>query len=1083
MRLSTISVKRPVFAGVLSVVLVVLGLASLGRLEVRQYPDVDPPVVSVDTNYRGASADVVDAEITKRLIDRLSGIEGVRTIESRSSDGNSSIDVEFVLSRDLDLAAADVRDAIASVREDLPDDVVDPEVRKSSSDSSPIIWISLTSDTLNALELTDYADRTLAERISLLDGVSRVRIGGERRYAIRVWLDRQAMAARGVTVDDIASRLEAENVELPAGRIESKLREFSVRAMSRLTEPGQFEQLVIRGEGVQRVRLGDVARVEMAAQDDRTGFTVNGKTSISLGIVRQSNANTVEVADAVRAEISRIEPTLPEGVNIRIASDDSVFIRESIREVATTLLIAIGLVVLVILVFIGSLRATLVPAVAIPVSVLGAMVVLYALGFSINVLTLLAAVLAIGLVVDDAIVVLENIERRIRGGEKPLVAAANGAREVGFAVIATTVVLVAVFIPLSFLTGKVGRLFTEFGITMAAAVMFSSFVALTVAVSLCAQILRARESRDGAARRPGPLARLSGWVARGVLGVYGALIDLTIRLRWFVAIVAVGIGASAYWFFVNLPSELTPTEDQGVFYISVEAPQGSSLEYTAAQVRKVEALLEPYWGPGGVGDNSEGGPLDRVITILSPGWGGASGVNQARIIARTLPWEQRSISTIQIVNEISPKLAAIPGVRAFASLPAGLGIRGGGQPIQFAVGGPDFETARAWADTVVSEVEGEPMFRDLRADFEATTPQLAVKIDRERAIDVGVDVAAIGRALQTFLGGREVTEFFDRGELYEVILQADPADRASPGDLSDIYVRSGTNGQLIPLSSVVTTDERGTVRELRRVNRVPSVLIAGSVNQGYSLGQALERLERAVEERLPPGATVNYLGESLEYKDSSLQLYITFGMALILVYLALAAQFESVIHPITIMVSVPLAVTGGLGALWLTGATLNIYSQIGLILLIGLMAKNGILMVEFANQLARQGKSAREAVKEAAKVRLRPILMTAISTILGAVPLVLASGAGAEGRRAIGDVIVGGMGFATLLTLFVIPALYVILSPLTKSGDPVEARFERQMAEHDAKHGGANGPVKGANGVRERGALVGGLPNGSRWKG
>jgi multidrug efflux pump len=551
---------------------------------------------------------------------------------------------------------------------------------------------------------------------------------------------------------------------------------------------------------------------------------------------------------------------------------------------------------------------------------------------------------------------------------------------------------------------------------------------------------------------------------------YGAMLSVTIRLRWVAALVAIAIGGSAYWFFVNLPKELTPTEDQGVFYISVEGPQGSTLEYTAEQVAKVEALLEPYWGPGGVGDNSQGGPLDRVITILSPGWGGASGVNTARIIARTLPWGERTVSPIQIVNELSPKLAAIPGVRASAFLPAGLGVRGGGEPIQFAVGGPDFETARVWADTVVAEVEGDPMFRDLRADFEATTPQLAVQIDRERAIDVGVDVAAIGRALQTFLGGREVTEFFDRGELYRVLLQADPSNRSSPNDLSDIYVRSGTTEQLIPLSSVVTLEERGTVRELRRVNRVPSVVITGSVGEGYALGAALDRLERAVEERLPPGAMVNYLGESLEYRDSSLQLYITFGMALVLVYLALAAQFESVIHPITIMVSVPLAVTGGLAALWFTGESLNLYSQIGLILLIGLMAKNGILMVEFANQLSRQGKSPREAAMEAAMVRLRPILMTAISTILGALALVFAIGAGAEGRRAIGEVIVGGMGFATLLTLFVIPALYVLLAPLTRSGDPVEARFDRQMADHESRRVGVNGAHAGFNGSGGHGA-------------
>lgn len=1056
MFLSTLSVRRPVLASVASVVILVLGVASLSRLEVRQYPDVDPPVVSISTNYRGASADVVDAEITKRLLDRLSGIEGIRTIESRSSDGSSSIDIEFSLSRDLDLAAADVRDQISQARDDLPDDVDEPEVRKSSSDSSPIMWISLSSDRLNAMELTDYVDRQLSERISLLDGVSRVRIGGERRYAIRVWLDRQAMAARGVTVDDIAQRLEAENLELPAGRIESKLREFSVRSLSRLTEPEQFESLVIRGEGVQRVRLADVARIEVAAEDERTGFSVNGRTSVSVGVVRQSNANTVDVANLVRAEVDRIRETLPEGISIQIASDDSIFIKESIREVVTTLFVAIGLVVLVILAFIGSLRATIIPAIAIPVSVLGSLVVLYALGFSINVLTLLAAVLAIGLVVDDAIVVLENIDRRIRAGEKRLVAAANGAREVGFAVIATTVVLVSVFVPLSFLTGKVGRLFTEFGIAMASAVVFSSFVALTLSVTLCAQVLRAKKPgapgrKPGLARRA--IARTTGAIGAG----YGALVGLTVRLRWVAAVVAVSVGGAAWWFFTNLPSELTPVEDQGRFFIVVEAPQGASLEYTAAQVAKIEEMLLPYFGEDG------DGPLDRVISILSPGWGGASGVNTARLIVRFKPWDQRTMSQQRVVSELTPKLAAMPGVRAFATNPAGLGIRGGGQPIQYGIGAPDYATARIWAETVLEAVEGDPAFVNLRSEFEPTTPQITVQIDRERAIDIGLDVAAIGRALQTFLGGREVTEFFDRGELYKVILQADPVFRASPGDLRDIYVRSSTTGTLIPIESVVSLEERGTVRDLRRINRVPSVLISGGVGEGSSLGEALERLDEVVAQQLPAGAIVNYLGESLEFRDSSMQLYFTFAMALIMVYLALAAQFESVIHPITIMVSVPLAVTGGLAALWVTGESLNIYSQIGLILLIGLMAKNGILLVEFANQLRRRGRSPIEAAREAAQVRLRPILMTAISTVLGAIPLVIASGAGAEGRRAIGVVIVGGMGFATVLTLFIIPAIYVLLSPLTNTGNPVEARFEREMLEHESLASAPSGRASGSS--------------------
>lgn len=1053
MVISTLSVRRPVLAAVFGAVLLVFGLVSLTRLETRQYPDVDSPVVSISTNYRGASAEVVDAEVTKRLLDRLSGIEGIRTIESTSNDGSSNINIEFNLSRDLDLAATDVRDQVSRARDDLPLDADEPIVRKASSDSSPIMWLSLTSDRLDSLELTDFAQRRLVERLSLIDGVSRIRIGGERRYAVRIWLDRDAMAARGVTVADIESRLEQENLEQPSGRVESAAREMSIRTLSRLANVDEFADLIVRRDDSGPVRMRDVADIRLEAENDRTNFSVNGSTAVSLGIIRQSNSNTIDVTNAIRAEVDVVRRSLPDGVTLTIASDDSAFIKASIVEVARTLVIALGLVVLVIMLFLGSIRATIVPAIAIPVSVFGVVTLLYAAGFSINVLTLLAAVLAIGLVVDDSIVVLENIERRIRNGEPRLAAAVNGAREVGFAVIATTVVLVAVFVPLAFLTGRVGRLFAEFGLTLAGAVVISSFVALTLGVMLSSQVLRPSPSVDTGRKATPPkrrsaLRRLFAAVRLRRAGTrfvdcYGWLVALTIRLRWVSVLLIIGISGGAWYFFDRLPKELTPTEDQGRFIVALEAPEGASIDYTILQTRRVEEILKPEMQPDG--------PIHRVISIVAPGFGGANQVNTARIIVRLTDWRDRDISQPELVAKLASQLRAIPGARVIPINPAGFGIRGGGEPIQYAIGGPDFTSAREWAQIVMEEASRDPRFENLRLDFEQSRPQLSVSIDRERAIDLGIDVRTIGRTLQTFFGGREVTEFFSAGELYAVLLQARPQDRATPSDLQNVYVRS-SRGELIPLSTLLTIEESGTVRDLKRINRVPSVVLTASVGPGASLGEALDRLDEIVLTRLPAGASVNYLGESLEYRDSSMQLYLMFGLALLLVYLALAAQFESLIHPITILIAVPLAVTGGLGILWFAGESLNIYSQIGLILLIGLMAKNGILMVEFANQLRAKGRSVEDAAIEAAKIRFRPILMTAISTVLGAIPLVLAAGAGAEGRRAIGLVIVGGMSFATLLTLFIIPALYRLLAPLAQPTGAVERKLNEQLSQLEKPH-------------------------------
>ncbi len=1040
MFLTDTSVKRPVLATVASLVLVVLGLASAGRLEVRQYPDVDPPVVSISTTYRGAPPEVVDADITKRIIDQLSGVEGIRLIDATSSEASSNIDVEFELSRDLDLAAADVRDRVARVRSQLPDGIDDPVVSKASADSQPIMWISLTSETWDRLQLTDYADRVLAENLAIVDGVASIRIGGERRQAVRIWLNPEEMAARAITVPDIVSRLRAENVEVPAGRLESKAREFSLRITSRLSTPEEFRDLVIRDDGGARVRLGDIARIELGAEEERNYFLVNGKAAVGLGIIRQSDANTVEVAENVKRELARLEPTFPEAVTLSMSFDSSLFIKASIREVVVSLTIAIGLVVAVILVFTGSVRASLLPIVSIPVALTATMTVLYALGFSINVLTLLAGVLAIGLLVDDAIVVLENIERRIRGGESPLEAAFKGSRQVGFAVIATTVVLVAVFVPIAFLTGRVGRLFTEFAITIAVSVAFSSFVALTLGPVICAKVLKAGKKKDGTGgkKRKGPVGR----ALAAVSALYARAVGWSIAARWVFPVVTAGVVAYAGWLLVRLPGEVAPTEDQGSFLIFIESPEGASIEYTASQVDRVLEEIRAY--------DPEEEIVNRTISIVPGFGGGGRSVSRGVVIARMPDWSERDVSQQQAVRDLFPRLAALPGAVVFPVNRPSLGVRSATQPVQVAVGGPDFESAQRWSQELFDAAKGDPAIMNLKSDYDPTQPRITVNVDRAKASNVGVDISDIGVALQTFFGGLEVTDYFDRGELYEVILRADAPDRSGPADFEKVYLRGSSGvgagggdgpGALVPLSNLITLEETGVVRELKRINRLPSVQLTASVAPDSSLGDALDMVQERAAAILPDRAQLNFLGPSLEYIESSATLYVTFGLALVLVYLVLAAQFESFADPVTILITVPLAAAGGLTAIWASGDSLNIYTQIGLVMMIGLTAKNGILMVEFANQLRREGKELREAAVEASVIRLRPILMTAISTILGAVPLVLASGAGAEGRRAIGWVVVGGMSFSALLTLFITPAVYVILGRLTDPAHSAEAKL------------------------------------------
>jgi len=1037
MVLSDVSIKRPVFATVLALMLTVLGLFALQRMPIREYPKIDPPVIQITTTYRGASAPVVDSQITEILEAAVAGIEGVKLMSSASRDERSQVTLEFQLSRDVDAAANDVRDRVARALARLPEQADTPVVAKVDGDSRPILWIALSSDTLSPLDLTDIARGRIVDRLAIVEGVAQVIIAGERRYAMRIWLDRQALAARNLTVQDIEEAIRRENVELPGGRIESTARELTVRTDSRMSRPEQFRELVVaRGAGGAQVLLGEVARVEVGAEDERGAYRINGRPAIGLGILRQSTANTLSVANGVKAEMERIRPSLPEGINVQLGYDESLFIAQSIYEVEHALMIALALVIGVIFLFLRSVRATIIPAVAIPVSIIASFIAMAALGFSVNVLTLLGLVLAIGLVVDDAIVVLENIHRRIELGEDPLLASLRGAREIAFAVIATTLVLVAVFVPLSFMGGNTGRLFVEFGLALAASVVFSGFVALSLTPMMCSKLLKPHAGETWLVRMTEPF----------FLGMNAALrwtLDRALRAPLLVMGAAAAVSGLAVMLYAALPKEFAPTEDRGVVIIPTTGPEGASFAYTLEHVQQIERLLQRYLDSGeAVAVFATVGGLQR------PAVG-----NVANVFMRLAPWEQRERKQQEIAAEVFPLVASIPGVRAFALNPASLGQRGFQPPVQFVIGGPDYETLVQWRDVLLERARQNPRLVNLDHNFKETKPEIRVEIDRRRAADLGVSIAAVGRTIETMLGSREVTTYVVGGQEYKVLLQAPQEARLSPYDLQNVFVRTASGG-LVPLANVVTLSERARAQTLAREDRVRAITISASLAPGYSLAEALDFLDGLAREVLPQEARIAYRGESLEFRESSGALYVTFAMALLVVFLVLAAQFESFVHPFVVLLSTPLAVTGGLFGLWWTGQSLNVFSQIGMILLIGLMAKNGILVVEFANQLRDRGLSVRDAVLEASVVRLRPILMTSISTVLGALPLAMATGAGAESRMALGTVIAWGITVSTFLTLYAVPALYLLLAPYTRPIGAIAARLADLESRNAKRHEG-----------------------------
>jgi multidrug efflux pump len=1037
--LSDQSVRRPVFATVISLLLVILGLAAMFKIPVRQYPDVDSPVVSIETRYRGASAEVVETKITQVIEDQVAGIEGIVKLTSNSRDERSDIRVEFDLGRDVDGAANDIRDRVSRVLDQLPSEADPPEIAKVDNTTRATMYLNLTSDRMNGLEITDYADRFLVDRFSTVPGVARVQISGARRYAMRIWLDRQSLAARGLTVTDIESALRSENVELPAGRLESESREFTLRTDTGFDTEQDFRNLVIgRGIEGQLVRLGEVADVRIGAENERNIARANGESAVSLAIEQLSKANSVLVSRAIRAEVESMSGELPEGMVLSVNYDRAEFIEASMNEVYKALAVALVLVLIVIYFFLGSLRATLIPAIAVPISVIATFIVMGAMGYTINILTLLGLVLAIGLVVDDAIVVLENIYRRIESGEKPLLAALDGSKEIGFAVVATTLVLVAVFVPLSYIEGDIGRLFREFGITLAAAVLFSSLVALTLTPMLCSKVLRGRELRSGL---PLMVDRFFTWLR----GHYRRILSVVVQWPRLMLGTVVLITVFAIFLAQSLPTEYAPSEDRGAFFIVLRAPEGATLETTDRATRQLEEILKKEVG--------EGKPLKRFLTRL-PGWGSSS-VNSGIIIALLTHWDERDESDQEIAARIRAQTNEIPGARIFASTPKALGIRNGNQPVQLVLGGPDYEQLKDWRDKMLLAMQDMPELANVDSDFQERKPQMKINVDRNRAATLGVSLSNVGRTLETMLGSRNVTTYIDRGREYNVVLLGADEDRASTDDLSNLYVRSSQTGELIPLSNLVVITENAGPSELKRFDRMRSITVSASLADDVRLGEAIEKLYEVALDTLPASARLSWDGESEDYLNSGSSLYLTFAMALLIVFLVLAAQFESFINPLIILVTVPLALTGALLGLWFYGNSINVFSQIGAILLIGLSAKNGVLIVEFANQLRDRGTRFTEAVVEAASVRLRPILMTSACTTFGALPLLLGTGAGAEARQPIGIVVVYGVTISAVLTLFIVPALYVLFARSTSSPQHVSRAIERLRTA-----GGAEKPVR-----------------------
>ena len=1007
MGVSELCIRRPVFATVLSLVVLLIGLMAFSRLTVREYPNIDEPVVTVSTIYTGASAEIIESRVTKPLEDSLAGIEGVDVLSSISRSESSQITVRFRIERDADSAAADVRDRVSRVRQRLPDDINEPVIAKVEADANPIIWVAFSSDRHDPLEMSDFANRIIKPRLQTLPGAADARVHGERRYSMRIWLDRARLAAYGLTPQDVVDAIARQNVELPAGRIESREREFEVIAQTNLAEPAQFEAVIVRQAatpGSYPVRIRDVGWVEVAAVNERSSVRFMGRPAISIGLIKQSTANPLDLKRALVRMLPELQAELPEGMKMTVTNDTTIFIERSIEAVFTTIWEAVLLVAVVCLFFLRNWRAMLIPLVTIPVSLIGAFALMLVFGFSVNTLTLLALVLAIGLVVDDAIVMLENIYRHIEEGMSPMEAAFKGSKEIGFAIIAMTITLAAVYAPVAFMTGRTGRLFGEFALTLAGAVLVSGFVALTLSPMMCSRLLR-HESKHGALYNA--IERFLVWV---IAGYRRALVKM-LGLRWVVLTAFAALAGLCALLLGQLKSELSPIEDRGRIMVQFQGPEGATVDYMtryAEEIGKIFATTADIEGY-------------QVMT-------GSPTVSQGRSFVSFVDWSKRDRKTQEISAELQPRLRAIAGIRAFPILPAAFGQSPRTRPVSFVItSSGSWEELSRFTDEMLDAMNAHSGFVSPDTDLYLTKPELAVSVDRDKAADLGISVAVIAQTLETMLGGRQVTRYKKDAEQYDVIVQIKAEGRVDPRDIHDIFVR-GKGGQMVPLSNLVTVRETVSPRELNHFGQRRAVTITSNLAPGFALGEALDWMDTEAARILPSGYLTDYDGISREFKTSSASLALTFMLALAFIYLVLSAQFESFLDPFIIMLTVPLSMAGALGALWLTGGTLNVYSQIGLVTLVGLITKHGILIVEFANQLRNAGKDVLESVTEAAVLRLRPILMTTGAMVLGAVPLAFATGAGAESRQQIGWVIVGGLLLGTFFTLFVVPTVYTLIA-------------------------------------------------------
>ena len=1049
MQLAEISVRRPVFATVLSLLIVLIGAVSFSRLAVREYPKIDEPVVTVSVRYPGASAEVIESQVTKPLEDSIAGIDGVDVITSISRAEQGQISVRFRLEKDADAAAAEVRDRTSRVRNRLPQAIEEPVIAKVEADAFPVIFLAFSSDTLSPLQINDLINRVVKSRLQTVSGVADVRIFGERKYAMRVWLNPDRLAGYKLTTQDVEDALRRSNLELPAGRIESQQREFSVTSQTDLVRPAQFSEIVIKNVNGFPVKIRDVARVEEAAADERSAVRLNGRSAVAVGVIRQATANPLTLSKGVREILPRLQADLPGGMLIDVANDNSLFIDRSVKNVYRTIAEAVALVALVIFVFLRTFRASIIPIVTIPVSLVGTFALMALAGFTINTLTLLALVLAIGLVVDDAIVMLENIFRHIEEGLDPFSAAIKGAREIGFAVITMTATLVAVYAPLAFTPGRTGRLFVEFALVLAGAVVVSGVVALTLTPMMCSLLLKHNPKPNWFDRSMERwLTALSDgyasalrWVvssrfraAQGERGFASKIMGVVLQARWIVVAVMLICAAAIALVFPTMKQELSPLEDRGTILANVTAPDGATLDYTNRYAQALEKIGQPYK------------EFDRILANV-----GNPTVSQATVVYRTVDWEDRKRTTLDLAREMQPKFASLPGVTAFPITPPSLGQGFRERPVNFVIQTSDsYQNLNLVARQMMDEIAKNPGIQSPDVDLRLNKPELRIEVNREKAADLGVSVEVVAKAMETMLGGRNVTRYKRDAEQYDVIVQTQISGRSTPEDIDGIYVR-GRNEVMIPLSALVKVRESVSPRELNHFGQRRSATITANLSPDYSLGQALSFMDETAAKVLKPGYTTDLNGTSREFRSSQGALAIVFVLALLFIFLVLAAQFESFVDPLVIMLSVPLSMIGALLALKWSGGSLNVYSQIGLITLVGLITKHGILIVEFTNQLRGQGMEMVEALIKASSQRLRPILMTTGAMVLGALPLALATGAGAESRIQIGWVIVGGMSLGTLLTVFVVPTMYSLFARNKIPGANTAEAKELPVSTHESE--------------------------------